>query len=79
MKSYDVKDLPVMKVHCKTCPFKPNERSHWQNVPLCNTVIERCLSSMNEQICHGTEGVKRKPNNLCKGYQDFKSDIFKRF
>lgn len=25
----DVSTLPVMKAHCKTCPFKPNERGLW--------------------------------------------------
>lgn len=78
-KVKDITGLPIMKANCKACPFKPDEKGRWQNVPTANKVIERCLPSMNEQICHGTEGENRKPNNLCKGYQDWKKEIYERF
>lgn len=65
-------ELPVMKAHCKTCPFKDN-----QNVELMNQVTARTLFKAH-QICHGTEGAKRKPNNRCKGSFDNNMVIYTR-
>jgi len=74
----DVSILPVMKAHCKTCPFKPNGRGLWANVPLANDVISRTLFK-GHQICHGTEeGRKRTPKNRCKGAYDHNMEIYKR-
>lgn len=72
-----VSDLPVMKGHCKTCPFKPNENGVWQDTELANTVCQRNLFK-SQQICHGTEGKGRKANNRCKGYYDWAFEIYKR-
>lgn len=38
-----VSELPVMKAHCKTCPFKPDSKGVWQNTELANTVCSRNL------------------------------------
>ncbi len=74
----DVSTLPVMKAHCKTCPFKPNERGLWQDVELANEVISRTLFKAH-QICHGTEeGKKRTPKNRCKGAYDHNMEIYER-
>lgn len=73
----DVSTLPIMKKHCKTCPFKPNEKGHWQNVELANKVTLRTLFKA-QQICHGTEGKNRKANNRCKGSFDYNEEIYKR-
>lgn len=66
-----------MKACCKTCPFKEDERGIWKDTALANTVIERNLFK-SQQICHGTEGDNRKPNNRCKGYYDFAFQIYDR-
>jgi len=73
----EVYKLPVMKSHCATCPFKPDQDGRWQNDELAATVIQRNLFN-SQQICHGTEGEKREPHNRCKGYFDFALELYKR-
>ena len=73
----NVSTLPIMKNFCKTCPFKPNKDGHWQNVELANEVTLRTLFKA-QQICHGTEGKNRKPNNRCKGSFEHNEEIYKR-
>lgn len=70
-------DLPVMASYCKTCPFKPDEKGHPQNVDLANTVTSRTLFN-SQQICHGTEGKNRKATHRCKGSYDFNKTIYTR-
>lgn len=70
-------ELPVMKVHCKTCPFKPDEKGRWRDVQLANEVVSRTLFN-SQQICHGTEGKNRKANNRCKGAFDHNMQIYER-
>lgn len=70
-------DLPVMKVYCSSCPFKPKENGIWQDSKLANKVIERTLFKAH-QICHGTEGKKREWNNRCKGAYDHNKQIYDR-
>lgn len=72
----DCSTLPVMVNHCKTCPFKEVE-GKWQDVRLANEVINRTLFN-SHQICHGTEGKNRKPNNRCKGSFDHNMEIYTR-
>jgi hypothetical protein len=69
-------DLPVMKAHCKTCPFKPID-GKWQDVDLANKVVERTLFKAH-QICHGTEGEGREARNRCKGAFDNNFEIYSR-
>lgn len=72
-----VHTLPIMKAHCKTCPFKEVD-GKWQNTELANKVIERTLFK-SQQICHGTEsGKNRKANNRCKGAYEHNLEIYKR-
>lgn len=70
-------DLPVMKSHCKSCPFKPDEFGRWQNPALANEVVNRTLFKA-QQICHSTEGENRKANNRCKGAFEHNEEIYKR-
>lgn len=74
-------NLPVMKAHCKTCPFKPNERGIWQDVKLANEVSNRTLFKA-WQICHGTQDHTKKGNkgfrDRCKGSYDHNSEIYRR-
>lgn len=77
MLKIDVSILPVMKSHCKTCPFKKNENGIEQDVDLCNKVTERTLFKAH-QICHGTEGKNREPKNRCKGSFDSNMVIYER-
>lgn len=69
-------ELPVMKAHCKSCPFKPNTDGRWQDVELANKVISRTLFK-GHQICHSTETHNRKPNNRCKGAFEHNFEIYK--
>lgn len=73
----DCATLPVMAAHCKTCPFKPDSNGVWQDGRLANEVISRTLFN-SHQICHGTEGKSRKPNNRCKGAFDHNMEIYTR-
>lgn len=66
-----------MKGYCETCPFKPDDKGRWQDTQLGNQVIERTLFK-GHQICHGTEGEKREPNNRCKGAFEHNSEIYRR-
>lgn len=70
-------DLPVIKSCCKTCPFKTDNNGRWRDVHQANIVIERTLFKAH-QICHGTEGKNRKPNNRCKGAFDHNLEIYTR-
>lgn len=70
-----VTDLPVMKAHCASCPFKPLADGTWQDPALANRVIERTLLKAH-QICHGTEGENREWRNRCKGAFDHNSEIY---
>lgn len=58
MAKKPVCELPVMKAHCKTCPFKPDDNGRWQDPELAQQVIERTLFK-GQQICHGTEGKEQ--------------------
>ena len=77
MNKTDIGDLPVMKRHCKSCPFKPNKHGIWQNVELANKVIGRTLFKA-QQVCHTTEGKNREPKNRCKGAFDYADEVYKR-
>lgn len=73
----DASKLPVMKTHCATCPFKPDENGIEQDPQLAATVTKRTLFKAN-QICHSTEGPGREPKSRCKGSYDFNRTIYKR-
>jgi hypothetical protein len=77
MIEIDVATLPVMKNHCSSCPFRPNEKGYWFDVELAVKVIDRTLFK-GHQICHGTEGKDRKPRNRCKGAYDHNMEIYDR-
>lgn len=76
-KTVPVSELPVMKAHCKTCPFRDSGNGCWADVQLANAVIGRTLFQA-QQICHGTEGKNRKARNRCKGAYDYSSEIYRR-
>lgn len=71
-----VSELPVMKACCKTCPFRL-EDGKMRDVMQANIVTERTLFKA-QQICHGTEGKNREPNNRCRGSFDFNMTIYER-
>lgn len=72
-----VSELPVMKSCCKTCPFRKTDKGMFQDSDLANKVIERNIFK-SQQICHGTEGKNREPNNRCKGYYDYSLEIYEK-
>jgi len=72
----DCSQLPVMKAHCATCPFK-EVKGRQQDTKLANEVIGRTLFK-GHQICHGTEGENREPRNRCKGAFDHNMEIYER-
>lgn len=70
MMKINASELPVMKAHCKTCPFRKDPKTGLeQDIEMCNAVTTRTLFKAH-QICHGTEGENRKPRNRCKGSFD---------
>lgn len=73
----NVSDLPVMKLCCKSCPFKLDKNGTWKDVELATEVAIRNLFN-SQQICHSTEGENREPKNRCKGYFDYSFDIYQR-
>lgn len=77
MKQPNPSDLPVNKNYCKTCPFKPDKDGRAQDQELANKVISRTLFK-GHQICHGTEGPKRKWKTRCKGSFDHNMIIYER-
>ena len=77
MSKTPVSDLPVMKSCCKTCPFKQDKDGRMRDAVLASKVIERTLFK-GHQICHGTEGKDREPNNRCKGSYDNNKTIYDR-
>ena len=68
-----VSELPVMKSHCKTCPFKLVD-GKYQDTELANKVIERTLFKA-QQICHHNAP---KQTHRCKGAYDHNLEIYKR-
>lgn len=70
-------ELPVMVSFCKTCPFKPDENGRMRDPKLAGEVQSRTLFK-GHQICHGTEGKNRKPNNRCKGAFEANKEIYDR-
>jgi hypothetical protein len=53
------------------------KNGRFQDTELASQVTERTLFKAH-QICHGTEGENRKPNNRCKGSFDHNFEIYKR-
>lgn len=73
-KKIPICELPVMKSHCKTCPFRPNEQGHWQNPQLANEVINRVLFKA-QQICHANHPEE---THRCRGAFDHCHTIYTR-
>lgn len=74
-------DLPVMKSHCATCPFKPDENGVWKDTDLANKVVQRTLFKA-QQICHSTQDHTKKGKKSfrfrCKGAFDYNTTIYER-
>ena len=77
MKNRPVSELPIMKSCCKTCSFKKDKNGREQDPMLAAQVTQRTLFQA-QQICHGTEGKNREPNNRCKGSYDQNQHIYER-
>lgn len=71
-KKINPTDYPVMKAHCKTCPFKTNECGKQLDAQLASRVTERTLFN-SHQLCHGTNDTTR-----CKGSFDNNFTIYER-
>jgi len=67
----DCANTPVMKAHCKTCPFKIVDGKRL-DAELASAVTERTLFKAH-QLCHGTNNKTR-----CKGSFDFNFTIYER-
>lgn len=68
----DCATMPVMKAHCKTCPFKLDDKGRAQDQELANRVTERTLFKAS-QLCHGVNDTLR-----CKGLFDHNFTIYER-
>ena len=72
-----VSELPVMAVHCKSCPFKPNEKGFEQDLELASKVTARTLLN-SQQICHKDYYSEGKKQYRCKGSFDCNKTIYER-
>ena len=72
-----VRELPVMAVFCKSCPFKPDNKGHPQNRQLADEITARTLFQ-DEQICHKDFYKKGVEQFRCKGSFDFNQIIYDR-
>lgn len=68
-KTYPIKDHPVMKARCKTCPFGEEG-----NLDVKHNVESRLLEAL--QMCHGTGWPKG--THLCRGARDWQLQVFYR-
>ena len=59
-KKINVSTLPIMKNFCKTCPFKPNKKGHWQNVELANEVTSRTLFKASKFVTERKEKTESR-------------------
>lgn len=65
MRKRNIKDWPVMKSKCSTCPFGPNGDRRTQS-----SVTESVVNMKGSQICHHPV-LKGKPEtHLCRGARD---------
>jgi hypothetical protein len=77
METKPVSELPLMKKSCKTCPFKVMPDGSLFDAQTADIVIKKTLFS-SQQICHSTEGKRRKPKNRCVGSWNYNYQIYKR-
>lgn len=70
--SVDIKDFPVMKSKCPTCPFHEDTPAR---VGLANMVRKRCITEAS-QICHHPRVKGKKETHLCRGARDFQLEVF---
>lgn len=67
-----IKDFPVMKKKCKTCPFHEQDESQ---IRLANKVRIQCMT-VSSQICHHPALYDKPEDSLCRGARDYQLDIF---
>lgn len=78
-----IENLKVQKACCVTCPFKKNEKGHWNDPELAGAVIQRTLFKA-QQLCHGSKGggpgetVDQDLTRLCRGARDYYLEIYHR-
>lgn len=68
--------LPVLKVMCGTCPFRPGSKYDY----LMEELAEHALTA-NSRICHqtGSNAINHrtgKPERLCRGARDLQLKAF---
>lgn len=67
----NVRNMPVMKESCATCPFRD---TGWQE--LRTKIIKRILTEAS-QTCHSTGSVKgKRDTHLCRGARDAQLQFF---
>lgn len=69
----DIKDYPVMRKKCSTCPFREDTMNR---IKLANMVRSRLLSV--SQICHHPSLSGKKQTHICRGARDFQIQIMHR-
>lgn len=68
----DIRNFPVMKGMCKTCPFR---EEHEGQIEIANMVRNRCLTEAS-QICHHPRLHGKKEDHLCRGARQFQLQVF---
>lgn len=72
MKPKNVKNSPVMKKRCPTCPFK---HEHEGQIEVANMVRHRCMTEAS-QICHHPALHGKEQTKLCRGARDYQLEMF---
>jgi hypothetical protein len=67
----NVKDWPVMRAQCASCPFRVDERGRHPDLQLVGRIQMQVITRAS-QICHEVEGY------LCRGGRDYQLMIFHR-
>lgn len=70
----NVKNFPVMKKMCPTCPFR---HEHEGQIETANMVKARCMTRAS-QICHHPSLHGKKQDHLCRGARQFQITMFYR-
>ncbi len=70
--SQNIKDFPVMKSRCTSCPFNPKGDRQ------VRAMVEARSLKEGSQICHHPRLYGKKETHLCRGARDHQLVIFHR-
>lgn len=72
MKRKSVRNMPVRKAKCATCPFGP------KGDPRTRNSVEAQLLA-GSHLCHHAQLDGKEPKHLCRGARDYQLEMLSRF